>query len=78
MTSEEQNIVFDNIYEDIALRLDYALDEVIEEIEDDWEIGGDMVVKIIETWSLGVSARIPLTVKVDEKTCAMMERTVKK
>jgi len=37
-----------------------------------------MVVKIIETWSLGVSARIPLTVKVDEKAYAMMERTLKK
>jgi len=78
MKSEEQNIIFDNIYEDIALRLDYALDEVIEEIEEDWEIGGEMVVKIIETWSLGVSARIPLTVKVDEKAYAMMERTLKK
>jgi len=78
MTSEEQNIVFDNIYEDIAMRLDYALDEVIEEIEDEWNIGGDMVVKIIETWSLGVSARIPLTVKVDEKAYAMMKRTLKK
>ena len=44
MKSEEQNIIFDNIYEDIALRLDYALDEVIEEIEEDWEIGGEMVI----------------------------------
>ena len=83
MKSEEQNIIFGNIYEGIALRLDSALDEVIEEIEDDWDIGGEMVVKIIETWSLGVYARIPLTVKVDEKAYDMLKhskyiRTLKK
>ena len=72
MNSKEQNTIFDNIYEDIALRLDYAIDEVIEEVEDDWGIDEDMVVKIIETWSLGVSARIPLTVKVDEKAYTML------
>tara|TARA_R100000963_G_scaffold34353_2_gene27881 strand:- start:992 stop:1246 length:255 start_codon:yes stop_codon:yes gene_type:complete len=64
----EQDIIFDNIYEEVSKKLDWVLDEVIEEIEDDWGINKDMMMKIVETWSEGVSARLPLTVKVDKKT----------
>ena len=64
----EQDIIFDNIYEEVAKRLDWVLDEVIEEIEDDWGINNDMMMRIVETWSVGVSARLPLTTTVDKAT----------
>jgi len=69
----EQDIVFDNIYEEVAKRLDWVLDEVIEEIEDDWGINKDMMMKIVETWSKGVSTRLPLTVKIDKRTMEMLK-----
>lgn len=72
----EQDILFDNIYEEVAKRLDWVLDEVIEEIEDDWGINKDMMMKIVETWSEGVSSRLPLTVKVDKKTMNMLKKGV--
>ena len=73
----EQDILFDNIYEEVAKRLDWVLDEVIEEIEDDWGINNDVMMRIVETWSVGVSARLPLTVKVDKKTMELLNKGVK-
>jgi len=64
----EQDIIFDKIYKEVAKRLDWVLDEVIEEIEDDWGINNDMMMRIVETWSVGVSARLPLTTTVDKAT----------
>jgi hypothetical protein len=37
----EQDILFDNVYEEVAKRLDWVLDEVIEEIEDEWGINNE-------------------------------------
>tara|TARA_R100000234_G_C5002211_1_gene180851 strand:- start:2525 stop:2734 length:210 start_codon:yes stop_codon:yes gene_type:complete len=63
----ENDIIFDNIYEDIALQLDAILDEVIGDIKDDFEITDSMMMRVVEMWSLGVSIRLPLVVKVDNK-----------
>lgn len=63
----ENDIIFDNIYEDIALKLDAILDEVIGDIKDDYEITDSMMMRVVEMWSLGVSIRLPLVVKVDNK-----------
>ena len=73
----EQDILFDNIYEEVAKRLDWVLDEAIEEIEDEWGISNDLMMKIVETWSEGVSARLPLTVKVDKITMDMLKKGVR-
>ena len=73
----EQDILFDNIYEEVAKRLDWVLDEVIEEIEDEWGISNDLMMKIVETWSQGVSVRLPLTVKVDKITMDMLKKGVR-
>ena len=72
----EQDIIFDNIYEEVAKRLDWVLDEVIEEIEDDWGINNDMMMRIVETWSVGVSARLPLTTTVDKATMELLKKGV--
>ena len=58
----EQDIIFDNLYEDIEEQLDAILDEVIADIQHDEGIHHDVMMRILETWSLGVSARLPLTV----------------
>tara|TARA_R100001443_G_scaffold52460_2_gene64154 strand:+ start:417 stop:635 length:219 start_codon:yes stop_codon:yes gene_type:complete len=63
----ENDIIFDNIYEDIALTLDTILDEAIGDIKDDFEITDSMMMRVVEMWSLGVSIRLPLVVKVDNK-----------
>ena len=73
----EQDILFDNIYEEVAKRLDWVLDEVIEEIEDEGGISNDLMMKIVETWSQGVSVRLPLTVKVDKITMDMLKKGVR-
>ena len=73
----EQDILFDNIYEEVAKRLDWVLDEVIEEIEDEWGINNDLMMKIVETWSQGVSVRLPLTIKVDKKAMKVLKEGVK-
>ena len=73
----EQDIIFDNIYEEVAKRLDWVLDEVIEEIEDGWGINKDMMMKIVETWSEGVSVRLPLTTRTDKKTMELLNKGVK-
>jgi len=62
----ENDIIFDNLYEDIAEKLDSILDEVIADIEEDWGINNDMMMRIVETWSLGVSIRLPLTINAKE------------
>ena len=49
----EQDIVFDNLYEDIATKLDSIMDEVIADIEDEEGIQHSMMMRIVETWSLG-------------------------
>tara|TARA_R100000008_G_C3439135_1_gene93497 strand:- start:30 stop:299 length:270 start_codon:yes stop_codon:yes gene_type:complete len=67
MTTQE-DIIFDNLYEDIAMKLDSILDDVIADIEHGWGIKHDMMMRIVETWSVGVSARLPLTTTVDKKT----------
>ena len=73
----EQDILFDNIYEEVAKRLDWVLDEVIEEVEDEWGINNDLMMKIVETWSQGVSVRLPLTIKVDKKAMKVLKEGVK-
>ena len=73
----EQDILFDNVYEEVAKRLDWVLDEVIEEIEDEWGINNDLMMKIVETWSQGVSVRLPLTIKVDKKAMKVLKEGVK-
>jgi len=67
MTTQE-DIIFDNLYEDVALKLDSILDEVIADIEDEWGIKHDIMMRIVETWSVGVSARLPLTTTIDKET----------
>lgn len=62
----ENDIIFDNLYEDIAEKLDSILDEVIADIEEDWGINNDMMMRIVEAWSLGVSIRLPLTINTKE------------
>ena len=49
-----------------AEKLDSILDEVIADIEEDWGINNDMMMRIVETWSLGVSIRLPLTINTKE------------
>ncbi len=73
----EQDILFDNVYEEVAKRLDWVLDEVIGEIEDEWGINNDLMMKIVETWSQGVSVRLPLTIKVDKKAMKVLKEGVK-
>ncbi len=63
----EQDIILDNLYPDIAEKLDAILDEVIADIEEDWGISNDMMMKIVEIWSEGVSYRLPLTVTKENK-----------
>ena len=72
----EQDIIFDKIYEEVAKRLDWVLDEVIEEIEDDWGINNDVMMRIVESWSVGVSARLPLTTTVDKATMELLKKEV--
>ena len=62
----ENDIIFDNLYEDIAEKLDSILDEVIADIEEDWGINNDMMMRIVEAWSLGVSIRLPLTINTKD------------
>ena len=73
---KEQDIIFDKIYEEVDKRLDWVLDEVIEEIEDDWGINNDVMMRIVETWSVGVSARLPLTTTVDKATMELLKKEV--
>ena len=73
----EQDIVFDNLYEDIATKLDSIMDEVIADIEDEEGIQNSMMMKIVETWSEGVSVRLPLTTRTDKKTMELLNKGVK-
>ncbi len=73
----EQDIVFDNLYEDIATKLDSIMDEVIADIEDEEGIPNSMMMKIVETWSEGVSVRLPLTTRMDKKTMELLNKGVK-
>jgi len=73
----EQDIVFDNLYEDIATKLDSIMDEVIADIEDEEGIPNSMMMKIVETWSEGVSVRLPLTTRMDKKTMELLSKGVK-
>ena len=75
MTTQE-DIIFDNLYEDIAMKLDSILDEVIADIENEWGIKHDMMMRIVETWSVWVSARLPLTITVDKKTMELLKKEV--
>ena len=77
MTTQE-DIIFDNLYEDIAMKLDSILDEVIADIEHDWGIRHDMMMRIVETWSVGVSARLPLTTAVDKATMDLLKEQERK
>ena len=74
----EQDIIFDNLYPDISEKLDAILDEVIADIEEEWGINNDMMMRIVDTWSLGVSVRLPLETKTDEKTREMLKEWEKK
>ena len=74
----EKGIIFDNLYEDIAMKLDSILDEVIADIEHDWGIKHDMMMRIVETWSVGVSARLPLTTTVDKATMDLLKEQERK
>ncbi len=62
----EQDIIFDNLYEDIAEQLDAIMDEVIWDLADEMGVNHSMMMKIVEEWSKGVSDRLPLTVEVCE------------
>ena len=73
----EQDIVFDNLYEDIATKLDSIMDEVIADIGDEEGIPNSMMMKIVETWSEGVSVRLPLTTRTDKKTMELVNKGVK-
>lgn len=70
----ENDIIFDNVYEEVATRLDWILDEAIEDIGDEWGINDKIMIKIVETWSQGVSVRLPLTTKVDKKTMELINK----
>jgi|TARA_R100000664_G_scaffold5341_2_gene10221 hypothetical protein len=70
----ENDIIFDNVYEEVATRLDWILDEAIEDIGDEWGINDNIMIKIVETWSQGVSVRLPLTTKVDKKTMELINK----
>tara|TARA_R110000824_G_scaffold10249_4_gene45383 strand:- start:1345 stop:1647 length:303 start_codon:yes stop_codon:yes gene_type:complete len=74
----EQDIIFDNLYEDVALKLDSILDEVIADIEDEWGINNDLMMKIVETWSVGVSARLPLANTINRDTMQFLKKMNKK
>lgn len=74
----EQDIIFDELYPEVSEKLDAIMDEVIADIEDDWGIQHSMMIKIVEEWSRGVSARLPLTVEVDEETKKMLNEWEKK
>ena len=74
----EQDIIFDELYPEVSEKLDAIMDEVIADIEDDWGIQHSMMIKIVEEWSRGVSARLPLTVEVDEETSKMLKEWEKK
>ena len=63
----EQDIIFDNLYPEVAEKLDAILDEVITDIEEDWGINNNMMMRIVETWSLGVSVRLPLAITKEKK-----------
>ena len=69
----EQDIIFDNLYPYIADKLDSILNEVIADIENDWEIQHSMMMKIVEEWSRKVADRLPLEVVTDEKTIKMLK-----
>jgi len=69
----EQDIIFDNLYPYIADKLDSILNEVIADIENDWEIQHSMMMKIVEAWSRKVADRLPLEVITDEKTIKMLK-----
>ena len=72
----QQDIIFDNLYDDISMKLDSILDDVIADIEYDWGIKNDVMMRIVETWSMGVSARLPLTTMVDKKTMELLKKNV--
>ena len=69
----EQDIIFDNLYPEVAQKLDAIVDEVIADLEDEMGIQHSMMMMIVEEWSLGVSVRLPLEVEIDEKTKKLLE-----
>ena len=69
----EQDIIFDNLYPEVAQKLDAIMDEVISDLEDEMGIQHSMMMMIVEEWSLGVSVRLPLEVEIDEKTKKLLE-----
>jgi hypothetical protein len=69
----EQDIIFDELYPDVSVKLDSILDEVIADIEDEWGIQHSMMMKIVEEWSRKVADRLPLEVITDEKTIKMLK-----
>ena len=50
------------------------VDQAIEDIGDEWGINDKIMIKIVETWSQGVSVRLPLTTKVDKKTMELINK----
>jgi hypothetical protein len=58
------------------MKLDSILDEVIADIEHDWGIKHDMMMRIVETWSVGVSARLPLATTINKKTMELLKKEV--
>jgi hypothetical protein len=69
----EQDIIFDELYPEVSVKLDSILDEVIADIEDEWGIQHSMMMKIVEEWSRKVADRLPLEVITDEKTIKMLK-----
>ena len=74
----EQDIIFDNLYPDIADKLDAIMDEVIWDLADEMGVNHSMMMKIVEEWSRKVADRLPLTVEVDEETSKMLKEWEKK
>jgi len=56
--TNENDIIFDNVYEDECDRLDTILLEVAKEIKEEGGYSKEMVERIIDTWCEGVGIRI--------------------
>ena len=54
----EQDVIIDNIYPDIAKRLDDMIDQEVSTIMDEEKISPSLMIRILDVWSLGISARV--------------------
>jgi hypothetical protein len=54
----DQDIIIDNIYPEIAQRLNDMIDNEISVIVSEEGISPNLMIRILDTWSLGISARV--------------------